>query len=107
MGFIAFVVFRSVQPKKAATSPVVLASTDPPSYSVEPILDGLDRPWDVAFLPSGELIYTERSGKISMRKNGVAASIAIIGDVKASGEGGLMGLAVDPDFVNNRFLYTC
>lgn len=107
VGFIIFVAFRSVQPKEAATDATVLASTDAPTYEVEPIIDGLDRPWDVAFLPDGQLIYTERSGKISKVQNSSASQIATINDVKASGEGGLMGMAVDPDFMNNRFIYTC
>ena len=107
LGVIIFVIFRSVEPKKAATDAAMLVTTDPPAYAVEPVVDGLDRPWDVAFLPSGQLIYTERNGKVSMLKTGVASQIATINDVKASGEGGLMGMAVDPDFTNNRFMYTC
>lgn len=107
IGFIVFVIFRSVEPKKAATDATVLVTTDPPSYTIEPVVDGLDHPWDVAFSPSGELMYTERSGKISMVKNKVASQIATINDVKTSGEGGLMGMAVDSDFEKNRFIYTC
>ena len=107
VGFIVFVVFRSVEPKKAPTDVAIVVSTDPPAYTVEPVIDGLDHPWDVAFLPDGRLIYTERSGKISTLKNGIVTQIAAIADVKTSGEGGLMGLAVDPDFTKNRLLYTC
>lgn len=105
--FIVFVIFRSVEPKKIATDTAVLVSSDPPTYTVELIVDGLDHPWDVAFLPGGQLIFTERNGKISALENGVASQIAVINDVKASGEGGLMGLAVDPDFAANHFIYTC
>lgn len=107
VGFIVFVIFRSVEPKKTPTDAAVLITTDPPTYAIEPVVDGLDHPWDVAFSPSGELMYTERSGKISMVKNKVASQITTITDVKTGGEGGLMGMAVDSDFEKNRFIYTC
>ena len=71
VGFIFFVIFRSVESKKPATDAAIFVSTNPPAYTIEPIVDGLDHPWDVAFLPGGQLIYTERKGKISTLKNGV------------------------------------
>lgn len=89
----------------------------PPSTSADtsrPILDrtvvvsGLSNPWDLGFLPNGEMIFTERGGRISLRRTGGAViTIGQPTDVVVSGEGGLLGLAVDPDFAGNRHIYTC
>ena len=86
----------------------------PPADTTRPALDrtvfvtGLSTPWDLAFLPNGELLFTERGGRVGLRRsNGVITTVAQVADVVASGEGGLLGLAIDPEFAANRFVYTC
>lgn len=108
IAFILFVVFYSVRPKAQSniqTQPVV--SSEAPSFAVETIASDLDHPWDVAFLPSGQLLVSQRSGTVSTMQNNTLKQIASINDVKVAGEGGLMGLAVDKKFNENRFIYTC
>ena len=85
-----------------------------PVDNTQPALDrtvfvgGLSNPWDLAFLPNGEMMFTERAGKISLRRaSGAIVTVGQPTDVVVSGEGGLLGLAVDPDFGSNRFVYTC
>jgi glucose/arabinose dehydrogenase len=82
-------------------------STEAPELSTQTILEGRERVWDIAFLPTKELIFSERSGTLSMLKDGEAKTIQKISDVKALGEGGLLGIAVDPKFSTNRYIYTC
>lgn len=86
----------------------------PPAEQTVPTLartmyvTGLSNPWDLAFLPNGELLMTERAGRVRLRRtNGTLQQVAQITDVVASGEGGLLGLALDPSFTTNRFVYTC
>jgi glucose/arabinose dehydrogenase len=108
IAFILFVVFYSVRPKAQTsikTQPII--STEAPSFTVETIASGLDHPWDVAFLPSGQLLVSQRSGNVSIMQNSALRRVASIDEVKVAGEGGLMGLAVDPKFSENRFIYTC
>lgn len=88
-------------------------STKPVKVPVEPgiataeLASGLSNPWDMAFLPEGALIFNERSGRISILKDGQKKLLADINDVYAVGEGGLTGMALDSDFAKNRYIYTC
>jgi len=69
---------------------------------------GLNNPWDMSFLSDGTMFFTERPGPVRVRlTNGTINTIVTPGDVVASGESGMMGLAVDPNFASNHFVYTC
>jgi glucose/arabinose dehydrogenase len=74
---------------------------------VTTVARGLDIPWEIAFLPDGRALVTERPGRVRLLTRGgdlrgqPAARVA----VSARGEGGLLGLAVDPRFERNRFVY--
>ena len=70
-------------------------------------VSGFSRPWDIAFLPDGTPIVTERSGRVATVVAGARHVVATLADVEPIGEGGLMGLAVDPAFGTNRWIYTC
>jgi glucose/arabinose dehydrogenase len=74
---------------------------------VETVAVGLEVPWEIAFLPDGRALVTERPGRVRLLSRALelrdepAAEV----DADATGEGGLLGLAVDPDFEHNRFVY--
>ena len=73
------------------------------SKIVEVIAQDLMIPWDVAFLPDGDFLVTERVGSLQrIGKNPFTISIP---EVKKSSEGGLLGMTLHPDFVGNNFLY--
>lgn len=78
-----------------------------PELSAAQVISGLDHPWDIDFLPDGTLIVTERPGQLSLVSNGSKVVLESPADVKEGGEGGLMGLAVDPDYTQNNFIYAC
>ncbi|MBI2706145.1 MAG: PQQ-dependent sugar dehydrogenase [Actinobacteria bacterium] len=80
---------------------------EPPSFTVSPVMSGLSRPWDIAFTPEPVLLFTERQGTINAIVGGQRRVLAQPSDVLALGEGGMMGIAVDPLFASNRFIYTC
>ena len=82
--------------------------------SVELRLDdyitGLERPWDLAWLPNGTVLVTERPGRLNLFVDGVESDPAIVDlpdVVSTGGEGGLMGLEVDPSFDDNGYVYVC
>ena len=75
---------------------------------IETVTGGLEVPWALAFAPDGSLFVTERPGRIRLVKNGRLESEPIVTlHVAAVGEGGLMGLALDPAFAKTGHLYTC
>ncbi len=76
-----------------------------PELTYDIMLDGLERPWGLAELPDGSLLFTERRGVLSVLKDSERIEVAEIDDVMARGEGGLLGVAVDVEFEENRFIY--
>jgi glucose/arabinose dehydrogenase len=68
---------------------------------VEVVAEGLEVPWEIAWLPDGRALITERPGRIRMLDGTLVAEVP----VSALGEGGLMGLALDPEFETQPFVY--
>ena len=68
---------------------------------------GLEHPWGMAFLPDGRLLVTERPGRLRIvAKNGaLSAPLAGVPTVLAQGQGGLLDVALDPQFAQNRTIY--
>jgi glucose/arabinose dehydrogenase len=89
--------------------PTVVAPAREPELAVGAVIGGLSNPWDVAQAPDGTLVVTERRGRLSVRlADGTTRALqANLSDLFASGETGLMGLDIDPDFAGNRRIYTC
>lgn len=81
--------------------------TAEPELKTAELVSGLSHPWDMAFLPSGNMLFNERSGSISLFKDRKVQPVAQINDIYSEGEGGLTGLVLDTDFKSNRFIYTC
>lgn len=71
------------------------------------IVGGLDHPWGLAFLPGGEILVTERAGRLRVVGADGKLSPAVNGlpAVFAQGQGGLLGVAVDPDYASNGLVY--
>jgi glucose/arabinose dehydrogenase len=68
---------------------------------------GFAKPWDIAFVPDGTALVTERSGTLTAVVGGTRVVVGAVPGVVAKGEGGLMGLAVHPGFDTNRYIYLC
>ncbi len=79
---------------------------------IETVAGGLEHGWDIGFLPDGKVLVTQRPGKLALLSSTqpgatVTQVQADFGDVLAVGEGGLMGMVLDPDFATNREFITC
>ncbi|MEX1274622.1 MAG: PQQ-dependent sugar dehydrogenase [Bacteroidota bacterium] len=85
----------------------VFTTEDGIRYRVETVLDNLEIPWSIAFDGDGNMYFTERPGRLQLLKKGEKKPllIASIKEVRHRGEGGLMGLALHPNFKINGFLY--
>lgn len=77
-------------------------------FNVDIIADHLYVPWAIAFSEDGQLFFTERSGTIRMMKDGILQPqplITFTSPFLSRGEGGLLGITLDPDFLQNHFMY--
>jgi len=74
---------------------------------VETVAQGLKHPWGLAFLPDGNMLVTERPGflRIVTPKGKIGNAIYGVPQVDARSQGGLLDVALDPDFAENRFVY--
>ena len=76
-------------------------------YESKMLTDALKKPWGIASLPDGRFIITEKEGtmRIATSTGSVTEPITGLPAVNASGQGGLLGVTVDPAFSENRMLY--
>ena len=77
------------------------------NFRTTTILEGLEHPWSMAWLPDGAMLITERAGRLRIARNGVLEpqEIAGVPEVFAVGQGGLMDVSLHPNFSENRFVY--
>ena len=81
-------------------------TTEKANISVEVVATGLEHPWGMAFLPDGAVLVTERPGRMVISQNGnVGRPLANVPDVVAVAQGGLLDVALDPEFENNNLIY--
>ena len=84
--------------------------TPPPTNGVvraEPVAQGLEHPWGLALLPDGRMLVTERPGRLRLvdRDGRVSEPLGGVPPVAARGQGGLLDVALDPRFAENRVVY--
>ena len=90
------------------TSPAVLPaqefSTERGPIRVVTVSRGLEHPWGLAFLPDGRMLVTERPGRVRLvaRDGTLSAPLAGVPRVEAGGQGGLLDVALAPDFATSR-----
>lgn len=107
---------RLVAPTLAALTllaPLSLAAQDNTyrsayhDYRVVTVAEGLVNPWSIAFLPGGEMLVTERPGRLRVVRNGrlVAEPVAGLPSIRVGNQGGLLDVVPHPDFARNRLLY--
>ena len=77
------------------------------NFQVVTVADDLEHPWSMAFLPNGDMLVTERAGQLRIIRDGVlqAEPLAGVPAVRARGQGGLLEVALHPNFAQNRLIY--
>lgn len=76
-------------------------------YSVTQLTADLKRPWGMVQLPDGRFIVTEKGGSMRIVSNtgSVGAELGGVPSVNSGGQGGLLGITIDPEFASNRMVY--
>jgi glucose/arabinose dehydrogenase len=103
------------QTSSEPTNSVEIVQANQPEIKAVPVIDGLEHPWGMAWLPNGDILITERPGRLRIVRDGVLDPEAIAGVVAvstvsaqqlfASQQGGLLDIALHPRFAENRFVY--
>jgi len=100
-----------VPPAAAATSSMPESGSVHESggerFRVTTVAEGLANPWSIAFLPDGDMLVTERPGRLRIVRDGrlLAEPVSGVPPVTASGQGGLFDVVPHPEFARNRLLY--
>lgn len=88
---------------KPTDSNVPVATSSLDSKDVRTVTANISTPWAIAFLPDGDLLVTERSGQVQrIGENGATYRVA---GVRETSEGGLLGIALHPEFDSNQYVY--
>jgi glucose/arabinose dehydrogenase len=102
---------RTVQspaaPPAAAGVPVSGPPPDATGWRQTTLVSGMTNPWGMAWLPGGGILITERPGRLTLARDGTKRNVPMPGApaIAAIGQGGLMDVALHPDFANNRLVY--
>ncbi len=98
-----------------ATTPIATAAQDSEDfmrsawhdYRIVTVVEGLVNPWAMAFLPNGDMLVTERPGRLRIVRDGKLLESPVEGlpDIYVRGQGGLLDVVAHPEFGSNRILY--
>ncbi len=99
--FFLFIVSCNAQVKDGD----ILLQEDKGKYSLETVVEGIDIPWGIAWLPDGSLLISERSGELFLVKEGEKTSLTNVPVVVAKGQGGLLDIAIHPQYSDNGWIY--
>lgn len=129
MSALAFIILLGAWIASASAEPIVGSAPQkvedefvphPPGYRAVAWVQGLEVPWSLVFLPDGRALVSERPGRIRLIRDGVLQEepyavlaaveggkglIGFVLELAVGGEGGLMGLALHPDFPEEPYLY--
>ena len=102
----ACVLILSASPQQAQ-NPSIEFKTDAQKIRVVTLVQGLDSPWSIVFLPSGDILLTERPGRLRRFSNGALQSEPIGGlpEIQFGTHGGLLDVALHPNFASNQLIY--
>ena len=84
-----------------------LLAKEKTNFKVTTLVEGLEHPWAMTFLPDNRILITERPGRLRLIEKGRLHPQAISGlpEIKADGQGGLLDVVLHPDYQNNGWIY--
>ncbi len=100
-------------PNGTGQTPAFPGQTDAPekkanvAFDAVTVVEGLQNPWSVAFLPGGKMLITERPGRLRVlgTDGKLSEPVAGLPAVDARGQGGLLDVTLDPSFASNKIIY--
>ena len=106
-GLSLFIILVLILMTQVISAKGLRINASPVDIYVEEVVEGLDHPWGLAFLGDGDLLITERTGKLRQVRNWHLQDEEISGlpEINEIGQGGLLGIALHPGFDNNNLVY--
>ena len=101
---ICFILVISVACAQQENPPYVKISNDSEIY-LEKIIDGIDIPWGMVFISDDEFLVSDKKGILYHVQNGIKKAIKGLPKIDANRQGGLLDLAIDLNFNDNKFIY--
>ena len=101
--FTAFLLIFSISCAQEPDNQVSTPTKVP--FTAELLIDEMQIPWGIAFLPDGGLLVTEKSGELIHFLNGQKTKVSNIPEIYVRGQGGFMDVALHPDYENNGWIY--
>ena len=86
-------------------NPPLIETPDQTKYATELIVDGIDIPWGMDFIDETEFLVTDKKGILYYVKNGVKTEVSGLPKVYVRGQGGLLDVALHPNFKSNKIVY--
>lgn len=95
------------KPSENAITQITSTGQDSADYITESVAENLYVPWSIIFTGQNRMLFTERNGQLRVIEKGklIREPLKIFEEVSSNGEEGLMGLAADPDYQENKFIY--
>lgn len=102
-------VFAALMTASAGEAAERVLDTAAGKIKLETLAAGLEHPWGLAFLPDGRMLVTERAGRLRIVSPGgqISPPLAGVPEVSAQGQGGLLDVALSPDFAADGRAYLC
>jgi glucose/arabinose dehydrogenase len=97
----------STQANGSPQASVQIAATPAQGFRQTTVVEGLERPWSMAWLPDGALLITEKAGRLRIVRKGQLDPTPIVGvpEVLTEGQAGLLDVSLHPQFAKNRQIY--
>ncbi len=92
-------------PVRKRKTPTPIKTPSELTYTTELVVPDVEVPWGMVFMPNGSLLYTEKEGKLIRFQYGKKHEISGLPETYVRGQGGLMGIALHPDFEQNKRIY--
>lgn len=109
LGLLSVAPLATVSAQAAANGPLLtgVQKSTVHDYRAVKVADGFVNPWAIAFLPSGDMLVTERPGRLRIVRRGalLPKPVAGVPEVVAAGQGGLLDVVLHPNFAQNHFVY--
>lgn len=102
---LLLVILFSCKEKSNKNTTINTFQTNGFNFEVETIVDGMEVPWSMAFLPDNSMLITEQKGELIHFKNGQKTKVENVPEVYFKGQGGLLDIELDPKYIENGWLY--